>query len=92
MASEYGSSEGPRSGAQLSSFFRLSLPTLALSKTPKPLLKAWRITVDAGEKENTTIMHYLLRSGKLKDHLRRRGFVDNYLVTQLLQPARDVSC
>jgi hypothetical protein len=51
VASEYGSSEGPRSGAQLSSFFILSLPTLVLSKTPEPLHKAWRITVDAGEKE-----------------------------------------
>ncbi|HEX9424519.1 MAG TPA: hypothetical protein VF899_14875, partial [Pyrinomonadaceae bacterium] len=51
VASEYGSSEGPRSGAQLSSFFRFSLPTLVPSKTPKPLHQAWRITVDAGEKE-----------------------------------------
>jgi hypothetical protein len=42
----------------LSSFFKFLWPALEPSRTPQTRTKAWRITVDAGEKEYTEIMHH----------------------------------
>jgi len=82
VASEYGSSEGPRSGAQLSSFFKFSGARSRTIANAEAKYQAWRITVDAGEKELTTlIMHYRACSGKLKDHARSLEFVANRLIT-----------